>query len=481
MNKLHKLVLITSILVFAGCDNFLDIKPKGYTIPENYNDYYKLMNDESLYYSSYGYINYLNDDMQLGDDTEFSLIQLKNKKDNEQNLYKFEHGQIFTPGNVDGIYHDSYRQIYTYNAVINNILHVKDGSDREKNKLRAEALFCRAYMYLNLVNVYAAHYDPATAEQDLGVPMCLSEDIGVTYKRVSVAATYRQIKKDLEEAIPHLGVVSAHPYKPVKSIGYAFIARMYLYMGNYQEAYNNAIQSLEMNDTLMDLTKYKALKGMLWGRVVTDDNLQTPYPLPHDNKENIFIRFMQDEFNCTTFVNEDLLKTFKRDLSNGSIDKRRELFYSDNEFYRTLTGRPWRFPGRTTFAPYILVASGFSNAEAYLIAAECAARLGKLNETATYLNKLRDHRIKNNVRLSFTDELSALKTVLDERRREYAFLDYFRLIDLKRLNKDPRFAKTIVHENNGQRWELPANDPRYIMPIPQTVLDHNPNMPQYPR
>ena len=56
-----------------------------------------------------------------------------------------------------------------------------------------------------------------------------------------------------------------------------------------------------------------------------------------------------------------------------------------------------------------------------------------------------------------------------------------RLIDLKRLNREDWFRKDIVHSADGETWTLPANDLRYIMPIPQTVLDFNPDMPQYDR
>ena len=52
-----------------------------------------------------------------------------------------------------------------------------------------------------------------------------------------------------------------------------------------------------------------------------------------------------------------------------------------------------------------------------------------------------------------------------------------RLIDLKRLNREDWFRKDIVHTADGETWTLPANDLRYIMPVPQTVLDFNPDMP----
>ncbi|MGL5918984.1 MAG: hypothetical protein ACRCZQ_00545, partial [Bacteroidales bacterium] len=72
MNKLHKILFAFCIFTLVGCDNFLDLKPKGYTIPENFDDYVKLMNNQSFYFGSYSFMNYITDDMQLGDDSEYS-------------------------------------------------------------------------------------------------------------------------------------------------------------------------------------------------------------------------------------------------------------------------------------------------------------------------------------------------------------------------------------------------------------------------
>ncbi|MFR4044050.1 MAG: RagB/SusD family nutrient uptake outer membrane protein [Odoribacter splanchnicus] len=57
------------------------------------------------------------------------------------------------------------------------------------------------------------------------------------------------------------------------------------------------------------------------------------------------------------------------------------------------------------------------------------------------MNKLRDNRIKNNVALTATDKDEALRIVLDERRQEFAFTGFHRLIDLKRLNYEDKFKK----------------------------------------
>jgi len=64
-----------------------------------------------------------------------------------------------------------------------------------------------------------------------------------------------------------------------------------------------------------------------------------------------------------------------------------------------------------------------------LIAAECEARVGSKDNAMSYVNKLRDNRIKNNVALTATDKDEALRIVLDERRREFAFTGFHRLID----------------------------------------------------
>lgn len=128
---------------------------------------------------------------------------------------------------------------------------------------------------------------------------------------------------------------------------------------------------------------------------------------------------------------------------------------------------------------------GFSTPEVYLIAAECEARVGDKNKALEHLNTLRDMRIKNNVAYETPTTLSneeVLKLVIDERRREFAFNGITRLIDLKRLNREAWFAKTITHSAGSEgTWTLEPNDLRYIMPVPENVLSFNPDMPQYER
>lgn len=42
---------LSLLMSMSSCDDWLDIQPKGFTIPEKYADYEQLMNDQSLYLS----------------------------------------------------------------------------------------------------------------------------------------------------------------------------------------------------------------------------------------------------------------------------------------------------------------------------------------------------------------------------------------------------------------------------------------------
>lgn len=369
--------------------------------------------------------------------------------------------------------------------MINNVLTSAGGSADDRNHLMGEALVGRAFEYLNLVNLYGNHYDPATADSDYGVPLVLSEEItGEKYPRASVAQVYAQIESDLNNAVDnYLAASTATSFDPDRSVGFAFLSRMYLYMGRYADALSNANSSLALNDELLDYKAYTTKQGQ-WGRIIAVDG-SGDFPDEHENLENVYTRML----NGTSYIfksvaaSEELLATFARNLPADGEDMRLSLFFAKDEFNPyTVGGSPDKFTGYTIFAPYIEMNIGFSTPEVLLIAAECEARVGDKNKALAHLDKLRDMRIKNNVHFS-TDysKEEVLKMVIDERRKEFAFVGLTRLIDLKRLNRESWFAKTIVHSaGNEGTWELPANDPRFIMPVPDNVLSFN-NMPQYER
>lgn len=480
--KRISIVLIAIVPSLLGCSKFLDLKPKGFTIPEYYEDYVKIMNSSNLGKAGDHYMIRMTDDVQhsSGD----SVNNFSSLSESARRLYTFQNGDIFEAEgrDTDVLWSTSYNRIYAYNTVINNVMTVPDAREEQKRMLQAEALVGRAFEFLTLVSVYGKAYDPTTAASDYGIPLIESEDVGdLTYRRHSIQEVYDKIQKDLADALPHLATKVSNSFRPAKNVGHAFRARMYLNMGEYDKALADAKAALALNSDLVDLNEYGIRPGnVTTGRITKLPALTERYPEGIDNPENIYTKYANTVFqlNGSVFASDDLLAVYKRDLPADHTDMRRKLWYSDD----ALTTRS--FPGRTIFAQYIRSNVGLNNMEVLLIAAECHARAGSasdLVEAARWYNLLRRHRIANYEDVTFADGRDALSKILDERRREFAFQSTFRFVDLKRLNLDPRFAKTVVHTADGMSWSLPPNDPRWVIPIPSGVTALNPNIPQYER
>ena len=461
MKNVTTILAICVVVMLTGCNDYLDIKPKGEKIPTTVSDYETLLNYESVQKVSDTYPAYLTDDVFLPDVAEGTATPGLNSVDQSiRNLYLFKK-EVFGDAQDDGFWFASYNRIYYYNTVIDNIMNA-DGSDEQKKlSIRAEALISRALEYLYLVNGYAKHYDVRTAESDPGVPLILDEDISKkNLVRASVKDVYAQILSDLQTALPNLPVqAKGNAFRASKAAGYGVLAKMYLYMGNYAEALKAANEVLEINNSLLDLKKYAVVKAQ-------SSIGRTNVPQDIDNPENIYIKFAPYVYGLSSkvFGSDELISLFSED------DMRLQVYFTKN--FRNIP------TDKYVWAPYLRANLAVSSPEIYLIAAECEAREGSVERAMSLINKLRDNRIKNNTPLVAIDRSDALQKVLEERRRELAISGMVRYIDLKRLNKESQFAKTVSHVTGEDTFSLEPNSPLYVLPIPAKVMRFNKNSMQ---
>ena len=417
MKKVTTILAICVVVMLTGCNDYLDIKPKGEKIPTTVSDYETLLNYESVQKVSDTYPAYLTDDVFLPDVAEGTATPGLNSVDQSiRNLYLFKK-EVFGDAQDDGFWFASYNRIYYYNTVIDNIMNADGSDEQQKLSIRAEALISRALEYLYLVNGYAKYYDVRTAESDPGVPLILDEDISKkNLVRASVKDVYAQIQSDLQTALPNLPMqAKGNAFRASKAAGYGVLAKMYLYMGNYAEALKAANEVLEINNSLLDLKKYAVVKPQ-------SSIGRTNVPQDIDNPENIYIKFAPYVYGLSSkvFGSDELISLFSED------DMRLQVYFTKN--FRNIP------TDKYVWAPYLRANLAVSSPEIYLIAAECEAREGSIERAIALINKLRDNRIKNNTDIVATDRNDALQKVLEERRRELAMSGMVRYIDLKRLN-----------------------------------------------
>ena len=458
MKKVTTILAIFVVVMLTGCNDFLDIKPKGEKIPKTVTDYETLLNYESVQKVSDTYPTYLTDDVYLPDVAQGTATPgLNSVEQSILNLYLFKK-DVFGEAQDDGFWFASYNRIYYYNTVIDNIMNAEGPSEQQKHSIRAEALISRALEYLYLVNGYAKHYDVRTAETDPGVPLILDEDISKKdLVRASVKDVYAQIQSDLQAALPNLPAQpKGNAFRASKAAGYGILAKMYLYMGNYTEALKAANEVLAINNSLLDLKKYAVVK-------VQSSIGRTNVPQDIDNPENIYIKFAPYVYGLSSkvFGSDELISLFSED------DMRLQIYFTKN--FRNIP------TDKYVWAPYLRANLAVSSPEIYLIAAECEARKGSVERAMALINKLRDNRIKNNTDVVATDRNDALQKVLEERRRELAMSGMVRYIDLKRLNQESQFAKTVTHVTGEGTFSLEPNSPLYVLPIPAKVMRFNKN------
>ena len=452
-----KIVLAVCVAVMmTSCNDFLDIKPKGEKIPKTVTDFETLLNDESVQKISDTYPAYLTDDVYLPDVAQGTATPGLNSVDQSiRNLYLFKK-EVFGEAQDDGFWFASYNRIYYYNTVIDNIMGAEGTNEQQKRSIQAEAMISRALEYLYLVNGYAKHYDMRTAEADPGVPLILDEDIAKkNLVRASVKDVYAQILSDLQNALPNLPVqAKGNAFRALKAAGYGVLAKTYLYMGNYAEALKAANEVLQINNSLLDLKKYAVVKPQ-------SSIGRTNVPQDIENPENIYIKFAPYVYGLSSkvFGSDELISLFSEN------DMRLQVYFTKN--FRNIP------TDKYVWAPYLRANLAVSTPEIYLIAAECEARVGDVGRAMALVNKLRDNRIKNNTALTATDKDDALKKVLEERRRELAMSGMVRYIDLKRLNQEVRFAKSVTHITGDGTFRLEPNSPLYVLPIPAKVMRFN--------
>lgn len=455
-------VLLTMML--PSCmKNFLEERyDYSQVIPQTLEDYQAIIDNSQV----------INNNMAfglgiLGGDEIYvrDVIFNGNRPTFEKNAYTWQK-DIFGTEEV-GEWNHAYKRVLHMNIVIDGVSAMKvDALDEsDKNAILGSALFVRAFTFFQLSQLFCKQYEQGKAKEDLGIPLRLEADVNIVQKRASLEETFGQIILDLEKSVSLLPHKTLIRERPNKGAALALLARVYLQQSNFEKAFEYAELALNEGGTLMDFNDFKNL-GLpnANGSYFTFDGMRD------SNPEILFMGSSATLSMITSFMGGSLTVDSILLRSYAANDLRKKAYFGGRNgtdaFIGTYTGVPLWF-------------TGLALDELFLIKAESACRLNRLEVAADALNSL----LKNRYDRSFEtvpgkDKQILVKRIIEERRKELFFRG-LRWSDLKRLNLETEYATVLKRRVNGETYELIPNSNLYVLPIPyssilQSGLENNP-------
>lgn len=378
------------------------------------------------------------------------------------------------------------------NILITYIDSVQDNSLTEAMKLRikAEAKIFRSMVMFDMVRYWGDIPVVTTVAGDI-----TAETIKDVYKdyfpdQSTEEEAYKQIETDLLEAIQYApDNDNANKTKFSKSVAKAMLAK--IYAEKPIRDYNKVIQYVDaLAADGFDLeADYKDLFGVTEGtfearkRNSKESILEAQFFVGNGNW--VTWMFGRDLSNYNSNFTWAKWVTPSRDLIQAFTSEADQVRYAESiVFYQA----SWSNYYPANNYPFMYkIRSAFSNiiklryADLLLLKAE-ALILGdspNLNAAAEILDKVRLRaklpKLSANAKSSKETMLTAL---LKERRLELAF-EGQRWFDLVRLNKVEEIMNAVYAKDSGRKAQVYKFDQNsYRLPIPQAIIDQNPNIKQ---
>lgn len=234
MKFLYKIILISGIAATTlSCTSELDVQPEGTPTEASFwktendlitgaNAMYKPLFDEEFYGRGLFWFINASDDMVTG--------RARSEADNAKNFSS----NYIAAGDLETQWNKRYNVIGVANRVIRNVDNIQT-SAAVKNKYLGEALFMSSRMYFELAYNYG--------NEKAGIPIIdrtKEPDPNPIPRAANVMENYNYIVNDLKKAAELLPKQEELPAKdfgrPHKAAAWALLAKVYLFMKDYQNA-----------------------------------------------------------------------------------------------------------------------------------------------------------------------------------------------------------------------------------------------------
>ncbi|MFT3918910.1 RagB/SusD family nutrient uptake outer membrane protein [Cloacibacterium sp.] len=445
-NKIILLVGLAFLFLNVGCSDFLDEKSDTkLVVPETLQDNQALLDRIANLLGSNSISGQISSDEIYITDSDYNGISYEADK----RLYIWQPNLVArATGNDWG---SCYFRINICNTVLNNL---EQYEINNAENVKGQALAIRASIYLEAAQIWCVAFNKDTANTDLGLPLRLNPDVNQKSVRATLEQTYNQILEDLHTAISLLPEKQIAVARASKATALGLLARTYLYMRDYSNALKYANEALGINGQLLDFNTL---------------TVTSSYPIKEMNIEVL----LPTTIAYSPILSSNMAKippTLYQSYDNNDLRK--------TAFFRSNTSGQILFKGN--YSGTSQRSSVLAKDELYLIAAESYAQLNDINNAMLKLNELLVKRWKAGTFVPFSaiTKEEALQIIKEERRKELLFRG-LRWADIKRYNRDGD-AITLTRTIGGEAYNLPPNDPRYAIAIPEDIIKQT-GMPQNPR
>lgn len=470
-----KILALASVVSFSSCSNLLDIKETDFLGGDVALKTVK--NNESLLIGAYAAFG-----TEMG--IQMNAIFSDEVKSGDSYLANTLHEWRYSPDDI-GI-RDSYMAIDQYYRVIDRTNRIfkalpdataSTPADEDLRKqVRGEALFLRAFSHFELFRYYCKNYDPA------GLGMIYMTEPSLEAKEREKMDTYFQkMLADIAEAKTLL-TNSTDKFRANKLAVVALHARVALYMKNWKDAITYSTEYINA----FPLATKEEFPG-IW----TDANsAEQAFKLKRTAATGRFGSFFRGVFtkNAANVLQAPLITWMPSDKLWNAYDQTNDVrfasYYIDEPLLQPVAGKPSKIvnkyhgTGYGTTDENVNDIKVFRTAEMYLIRAEARAEdnaISGANSAESDLNALRAARITGYTNVTLASKDQAITQILQERFKELS-LEGHRFWDLKRRGLPVQRLATDAPTPTAAT--LPANDFRFLLPIPNAEKLANPLIQQ---
>lgn len=497
--KHYLLSLILILPILGGCSSFLNELPDDRTV---INSSEKV---KELLVSAYPEGHYMMFTEQMSDNVEdvgtwlggyiFMVAQ-------QQEAYSWKDVTAEAQDTPTYYWQQAYKALGAANTALEAIEEM--GESEEVMPYKGEALLARAYAHFMLVNLFAEHYDPLTADRALGIPLMTAPEKNalVIYERATVAEVYEMIEDDIINGLPLIRnkAYDAPKYHFNVQAAHAFASRFYLYRGNdgdWEKVLHHANQVLGAGQNYAN--DLRDINGIYQPLIANFDSYNMRYTSADEPAVLLLTNASSVWWRGSVF-SRYILDINRRDEIYGKKPVSGSFAYGEwgvpPQFYRNKMHEYFKFlyPGSTSGLPYNLCPV-FTVEEVVFNRAEANVMLGNTTDALADLNTFLSKRLLNydpvahelthpKVVITYAtntmfypdlaphyslteDQQTYIKCITDFRRKEFC-QEGMRWFDIK------RFHIEVEHGVYGSATKLilKSDDPRRAIQIPSSALSY---------